>query len=182
MDDGQEDSAFKSARGFFEASTLFNKMCADFAAKMAASGTAFSPDQSPPEVAREVRAAMFQAWSEYCDQFMRSPAFLELVKNSLNHAIDMRKQLNEFVGRVHDEFQGTSRQEIDQLMQGLRHLEQRMTDEFAEISSRLQGLEEAFREVQASPRRSATAKGKPGRNTDMNKKSKRKVKRKKRQG
>jgi hypothetical protein len=121
----------------FPGADAFAKMWSDFAAKMATSGVAFAPGAAPPDASRQVRGAMFKAMSEACDEFMRSPQFQEMMKQSLNNSIQFRKQLNDFLGRMQHEFQGTSRQDVDSLMQVMEHVERRVTDSFERVSKRL---------------------------------------------
>ncbi len=132
----------------FPAADLFTRLWSEFAGKMMSSGMAFSPGNAAPEVSRDMRTAMFRAWSDYCDQYMRSPEFLEMMKQSLGASLEARKQLNDFLGRVQHEFQGASRQDVDQMMSTLQHLEQRIVDrlddmsaEFAQLQQRMQAIE-----------------------------------------
>ncbi len=125
---------------FFPGADIFTRMWSDFASKSMGAGVAFTPNSTPPEAARQMRSAMFQAWTEYCDQFMRSAEFLDMMKQSLAASIQARKQLNDFLGQVHHEFQGVSRQDMDQIMLSLRHLERRLLDSLERVSGQLDDL------------------------------------------
>jgi len=124
-----------------EAAELFTKAWTDFAAQVAQLGVVGARgEQMPPDVARQMRTAYFQSMSRYCDEFMRSPQFLGMMKQSLDASIAARKQLNDFLGRMHHEFQGTSRQDIDQLMLAMHHVEQRVADGFDRLTTTLDRL------------------------------------------
>jgi len=140
-----------AAKQFLEGSGVFAKMWTDFASQMAKSGMAFSPESTPPEASREIRSAFFQAWSQYCEEYLRSPQFLATMKQSLNSAVELRKQMNEFLGRVQHEFQGTSRQDVDQLMLTMRHVEQRLVDGLERVSERLDDLNERLDALENRP-------------------------------
>lgn len=133
----------------------FVRMWTDFASKMMSAGMAAPPGSSPPDLARQARSAWFQACEDYCQQFMRSSQFQEGMHRSLAASVELRKQMNDFLGRVQHELQGASRQDLDQLMLAMRHLEQRLVDGFErlserldEISRRLDGLDA---EAESSP-------------------------------
>ena len=126
-----------ATRQFTESQNQFMKMWTDFAGKMGGAGVSFSPESTPPDVAKEMRATFFKALSEYCDQYMRSPAFLDSWKKAMDGAIDFRRQMNESMGKMHHDFQGTSRQDIDQLMVALTHLERRLVDNIERSGSRV---------------------------------------------
>jgi hypothetical protein len=147
----------------FPGMDAFAKMWSDFAAKMAAAGVAFTPGAAPPDASRQVRAAMFKAMGEACDEFMRSPQFQEMMKQSLNNSIQFRKQLNDFLGRMQHEFQGTSRQDVDSLMQVMEHVERRVTDSFERLSERLDELNERLERVEKpKPARKKTSRTRRG--------------------
>jgi hypothetical protein len=135
---------------FQQNAEMFTKFWTDFANKMATAGFAAAPGAPPPDATRQVRAAMFKAMGEACDEFMRSPQFQEMMKQSLANSIQFRKQLNEWLGQIQHGFQGTSRQDVDELMQVMKHLDQRMSDGFDRLSARLDTLEK--RPPKSAPR------------------------------
>lgn len=146
MNNGQEEQY--SAQSF-------TKMWADFASRMAQAGMAFSPGDAPPDAARAMRDAALGAMGEYCEKLMRSPEFLETLKQSMAASIEMRKQLNEFLGRMHHEMQAPSRQDVDQLMLALGHLEHRIVDRLERLEDRLGGLESRLRRDKPAQTREA---------------------------
>jgi hypothetical protein len=141
--------------GPFPGADGFVKMWSDFASSMAKAGLMFSPASSPPQIAREIRSAMLEAWAEYCDQFMRSGEFREMTKQSLAASVEARRQMNDFFGRMQHEFQGASRQDVDQLMLSLRHIERRLVDGMERLSARLDEVAERLAKLEQSPARSA---------------------------
>lgn len=138
-----------TTRQFTEGQNQFLKMWTDFAGKMANAGVAFSPESTPPDSARQMRSAFFKAWTDYCEEYMRSPEFLESWKKAMGSAIQFRRQMNQSLGQLQHEFQGTSRQDIDQLMMAMTHLERRLVDNVEraadrvdELGARIEALEE----------------------------------------
>ena len=137
-------------------------MWSDFATRMTQLGATFAPQTSPPEAARQARSTMLRAWAEYCDQYMRSDEFLNMFKQSLDGAIQVRRQLNEFLGQMHHEFQAPSRQDIDELMKSIERLERRIGDESGRITARLDSLGERLAAVEASAqKKKRTSRGGP---------------------
>jgi hypothetical protein len=126
---------------FFGADAL-TRMWTDFAAKMTEVGLSFSPQATPPDALRQLRTTMLRTWAEYCDQFMRSNEFLTMMKQSLDGAMQARRQLNDFLGETQHALQGASRQDLDKVMASLERLQHRMTDESDGILARLDELSE----------------------------------------
>jgi hypothetical protein len=132
----------------FSGLDMFTRMWSDFGEKMMRNGMAFPPTQNAPEAAREMRNTMFKAWSDYCDQFMRSQEFLEMMQQSLSASVTARKQLNEFLGQVQHEMQSVSRQDVDQIMLALRHMERRMVDGMERLSEQLDALDRRLEKLE----------------------------------
>ncbi len=112
----------------------------DFMTKLMAATTAFTPTATPPEAAREVRSASLRAWAEFWERMMRTPEFLQSMQQSLAANIDFRKQFSDLMGQVQHEFQGASRQDMDQLMRALRRVEHRISDGIDRIGDRVDEL------------------------------------------
>lgn len=118
-------------------------MWTDMAAKMMGAslgGGAAAPVENPPEALRELRSGILAAWTRYCDQFMRSPQFLDSLRQAMNANIQARRQMNEALGKVQHDLQGVSRQDLDQMMRTLQHLEQGIATGVERISQRLDEL------------------------------------------
>ncbi len=121
----------------FDPGTAFMRMWSQSVSAMMAAAAPFPPHATLPQAARHAQSTTLDAWGKYCEQFMRSPEFLQLIKQSLAGSLQFRKQLNDLLGRMHHEFQGTSRQDVDQLMLSMRHLEQRMVDGLERLATQM---------------------------------------------
>jgi hypothetical protein len=113
---------------------------ADFMSKMMGTTWGLSSNGSSTETMRQARTAAFDSWSDYCDQFMRSPMFLDSIRRWLEFNTQSRKQMSEWLGQWQHQMQGASRQDVDQIMRGLRHLEHRMSDGMERICGMLDDL------------------------------------------
>jgi len=126
----------------YEQATSFAKMWWELASKMAGAGFSFSPDAAPPEALRQMRDATFKAMEESCVDYMQSPQFLEAMKQNMDAAVAVRKQLNDFWTALHHQTQGVAREDVDGLARTLRHIETHLGGRLDEMASRLGKIEE----------------------------------------
>jgi hypothetical protein len=117
----------------------FMRMWSDMAAKMMQTQMP-EPPRTSADAMRETRSAMLDTWAEAWDQFLRSPQFLEMMRQSMAGSVQWRQQINDFLGNLQHQFQGVSRQDIDQVMLSMRHLEQRMVDSMEDIAAAIDDL------------------------------------------
>jgi len=94
-----------------------------------------------PEVFRKGRSDLMQIWSEWCEQLMRSSAFLEAQKQGMDGSLAFRKQIRANLRRMQRELQLAGREDIDALVAAVRRSQRRIVDELEENSGRLQALE-----------------------------------------
>jgi len=120
---------------------VFGRMWTDFIKRSADAGFSFKPDAPPPEAARSMRDATIKAWAQWWDEYLRSPQFVQNMKQSMDAAIQARKQVNDWMGKAHHEMGGASRQDVDELMLTLRHVERRIADATERLGDRLASLE-----------------------------------------
>jgi uncharacterized protein (DUF2267 family) len=97
----------------------------------------FSPDSAPPEMLRQIRAGIFQTLAQSWDEFMRSPQFLDGMRQWMENAVTFRKVSSEFMGRIRNDMQAPSRSDIDTVMLTVRHMEKRLLDRLDELSAQI---------------------------------------------
>jgi hypothetical protein len=119
----------------FEQAAAFQKLWMDSMASMAGVWSQYSPASPAPEEMRKIRSGMLKVMTETCDEFMRTPQFMEMMKTSLNGALDLRRFAREGMQRVHEQFETPDKEDIDGVLLAIRHVERRVLD-------RLEGLEE----------------------------------------
>jgi hypothetical protein len=97
--------------------------------------TTFTPEAgSPsPEILKQIRAGIFQALAQSWEEFMRTPQFTESMKQWMDNAINFRKMTNDFMGKVRNEMQAASRDDIDQVILSVRHMEKRLLDRIDQL-------------------------------------------------
>jgi hypothetical protein len=115
----------------------FQKLCLENFSKAIEAAFKFTPDSTPPEVLRQIRAGIFETLAQSWDEYMRSPQFLDGMRQWMDNAVTFRKISNEFLGQVRNEVQAPSRSDIDTVMLAVRHMEKRLLDRLDEISAQL---------------------------------------------
>lgn len=121
----------------------FTRFWTDLSSRMASSGIANPFAQTTSEEAqRQARQAFFDAWAKYCDDFLRSPQFLDLMRQSMDNALTFRKQVNDFLTRSLNEMQVPSRTDADSLAESIRTFEQRVLGALEQLSARVAVLEQ----------------------------------------
>jgi hypothetical protein len=141
----------------------FQKMWTESLSKSVQTAFKFTPDAAPPEVVRQIRAGILQTLAESWDEFMRSPQFLEGMRQWMENAVAFRKISNEFLGRARHELQATSRTDIDTVMLAMRHMEKRLLDRLEDLSRQIGNGSGAPRSKQRGPDRSPASSRKQNR-------------------
>jgi hypothetical protein len=158
-----------------EQAAAFQKLWVDSASKIAQAAFTITPNSPPPEIMRQIRAGIFQALASSWEEFMRSPQFLESMKQWMENAITFRKMTTDFMARVRNEMQAPSREDIDTIMLNIRHLEKRLLDRLDELETQVNAKNQPAtgngparsrarttpRRRAAKVRRAAAKKGKP---------------------
>lgn len=141
----------------------FQKLCLENFSKAMAAAFKFTPESTPPELMRQMRSGIFEALAQSWDEYLRSPQFLDAMRQWMDNAVAFRKISNEFLGRVRNEVQAPSRSDIDTVMLAVRHMEKRLLDRLDEMSAHLARLDgEARTPVRAGSKRAPTGgTGKP---------------------
>ena len=115
----------------------FQKLWMESFTKATQAAFKFTPDSAPPEMLRQMRAGIFQTIAESWDEYMRSPQFLDAMRQWMDNAVAFRKISNEFLGRVRNEMQAPSRSDIDTVMLAVRHMEKRLLDRLDDLAAQL---------------------------------------------
>lgn len=143
----------------------FQKIWTESFMKMFQLGATFSPEGAPPEFARQMRSSILQAMAKSWDEFLRSPQFLEGMKQWMDNAIAFRKMSNDFLTRARHEEQALAREDLDTVMLTVRHMETRILDRLEAVGAHVKQLQEQMNALEsargkkgASPRRSGSGR------------------------
>ena len=123
------------------ASDPFSRFWVDLMSKM--SGTPFAPtaSQMQDDAMKRARQAFFDAWAQHCDEFLRSDAFLEVLKKSMDSALAFKQELNEFMTKALHGQQMPARSDTDSILVVLRSMEDRVLERMDRLSHRVDALE-----------------------------------------
>ena len=146
-----------------EQAAAFQKMWMDSTSKILQAAFTITPNSPPPDVRRQIRSGIFQALASSWDEFMRSPQFLESMKQWMETAINFRKLSNDFMSKVRNEMQAPSRDDVDTIMVNIHHIEKRMLDRLDELSEQVRQLNGRLN--QPAAKRAATTRAAPSRNS-----------------
>jgi hypothetical protein len=124
-----------------EQAAAFQKIWMDSMSKIMQTAFTFGNNSPPPDVLKQIRSGMFQALAQSWEEFMRSPQFLESMKQWMDTAINFRRMSNDFMAKVRNEIQAPSRDDIDTVMLTVRHMEKRLLDRVEDLAVRIAQLD-----------------------------------------
>jgi len=130
----------EQAEQFTEQAAAFQKMWTESMSKLMQTAFTVSPNSPPPELLKQIRCGIFEALAKSWDEFMRSPQFLESMKQWMENAIAFRKMSNDFLGKVRNEMQAPSREDMDSILLAVRHMETRVLGRVEELSAQVHAL------------------------------------------
>jgi chromosome segregation ATPase len=101
-----------------------------------------SPNSPPFEEVRKMRGGMLKVLAETWDGYMRTPQFLEMMKASLNGALDVKRMARDGFNRQHEQLENPSKDDTDDIFLAVRHVERRILDHLEGLDGRLANLDE----------------------------------------
>src|SRR6202030_3732107 len=125
----------------FDQVAAFQKLWTDSFANMTSVWSQFSPGSPPLEEMREMRGGMLKVLAETWDEYMRTPLFMEMMKASLNGALDLKRMARDGMNRVHEQFENPSKEDIDGVLLAIRHVERRLLDRLEGLDDRVANLD-----------------------------------------
>lgn len=122
------------------------RMWLDFVTRMASGATVACSETAPVDATSQMRDSYLQALGRYTEEFMRTPQFLEMMRQSTDAVVAMRQQTNDLLAQAHHAGGGLARPDIDSLLMAIRRCETRVLDKLDELSARMDAYENAQRE------------------------------------
>ncbi len=116
----------------------FTKFWSDM---MAGMGGAAPQAPAQEDMLRQMRRTFFDAWAQQCEEFMRSDAFLAMMKQSMETALAFREKTNEFLNKTLNDAQMPSREDTDSIQIAIRTLQEQVLDRLDGLSQRVEALE-----------------------------------------
>jgi len=125
----------------------FQKLWLDTFGNVANVWSQFSPGSPPPEEMRRVRGGMLKAMAGAWDEFTRTPQFMEMMKASLNGALDLRRMGREGMNKMHEQFETPSKEDLDSILLAIRHVERRLLDRVEGVGDRVLNISEQLEKL-----------------------------------
>jgi hypothetical protein len=122
-----------------EGASEFTRLWFDMASQAMQAGQTWNRPPSP-DAMRETRSNLFKSWSDSWDRFLRSAYFLDVEKNFVGGGAEMRKQFNEFLGKLHHEMQLATSQDVDRIMHALHRMQDDLSEQYEQVGSHLKEL------------------------------------------
>jgi hypothetical protein len=132
---------------YFDQVAAFQKLWTDSFVSMASVWSQFSPGSPASDEVRKMRGGMLKVLSETWDEYMRTPQFMEMMKASLNGALDLKRLASNGMNRVHEQFNTPSKEDIDEVLLAIRHVERRLLDRLEGLDDRVAKLDEKIDKV-----------------------------------
>ena len=119
----------------------FSKFWSDWMGQVSAMGAAQPPASAQDQLYKQMRQAYFDSWAQHCEEFMRSPMFLDAMKRSMDGALAFKQQLNELMTKALHEGQAPARSDTDSIMLVLRSFEERVLKRIDDVAERVTAVE-----------------------------------------
>ncbi|EDY81166.1 hypothetical protein VDG1235_783 [Verrucomicrobiia bacterium DG1235] len=131
------DEKFKET---FEQAAAMQKTWMDTITGVANAWSQYSPENPPPDELKKMRKGILDVISASWEDFMRTPQFMEIMRDTLNNSMAWQSYTKDNVNRMHDVTQTASKQDVDSLLLAIRHIEKRLLD-------RVEGLQDDLAEM-----------------------------------
>jgi hypothetical protein len=119
----------------FQQAAVFQKMWTESFSEMAQVWTQYSPNEPPPDAMRQMRAGMLKVMTQSWDDFVRTPQFLEYMKQGMDGAMNFKKMSADFLSKAHHNTESPAREDIDGILLAIRHMERRLLDRIEEVDN-----------------------------------------------
>ena len=131
-----------STEKLFDQAAASQKLWMDSFTDMGDVWAQFFPNSPPFDEVRKMRGGMLKVLAETWDGYMRTPQFLEMMKASLNGALDVKRMARQGFNRLHEQLENPSKDDIDDIFLAIRHVERRILDHLEGLDDRLPNLNE----------------------------------------
>lgn len=118
----------------------FSSFWTEFMSRMwsAVPGASAAPPPSPSqEMMNQMRRVFFDAMAAHADQFMRSEAFLNSMKQSMDNALAWQQMMNQYLQKGVSATQMPSQADADHVVLLVRGMEDRVMKKLEELEKRV---------------------------------------------
>jgi len=124
-----------------EPAAAFAKMWSDSCSRLMQAAMSYSPETAPPELLRQIRGGLMQALTQSWQEYLRSPQFLEGMKQMMDQAVAFRKFSAEVLTKTRHATEGVAHDDIQSLRAVLSQMESRLARQMDALSAQISPLE-----------------------------------------
>ncbi len=122
----------------------FTKLWSDSCGRILQAAMSYSPETAPPELMRQIRSGLMQALSQSWEEFLRSPQFLEGMKQMMDQAAAFQKFSAGFLTKARHATEGVAHDDVEGLRTALGQLESRLARQMDALSGQISPLAKAL--------------------------------------
>ncbi len=93
------------------------------------------------EAMRQMQRAFMDTLAKHCDDYLRSPDYLNLMKQTMDNALTFRQQVDTFLAEAHRATHTPSTDDLNEVMAALRRIEDRLDGRLDEFERRMAAVE-----------------------------------------
>lgn len=125
----------------FKQAAAFQKMWMDSVSGMTRVWSEYSPEKPPPDELKKVRQGMLRSISQSWEAYMRSPEFLQAMRETMNNSIQWQKWTKENSRKFHQAAGSASKDDMQGVMVAIQHVERRVLDCLDEMQTKVNSMQ-----------------------------------------
>jgi len=122
-----------------------------------------SPETAPPELLGQIRGGLMQALTQSWQEYLRSPQFLEGMKQMMDQAVAFRKFSAEVLTKTRHATEGLAHEDLESLRATLGQMESRLARQMDALSAQIGQLEKGRKRARHDDARPGPAPPQPAR-------------------
>ena len=133
----------------FKQAAAFQKMWMDSMSGMTRVWSEYSPKNPPPDELKKVRNGVLKAVSQTWEEYMRTPEFMQMMKETMNNSVQWQKWAKDNTNKMHSALGSASKDDIQGVLVAVQHVERRVLDCLGDMEARMNAMQSGMEGVQA---------------------------------
>jgi len=126
----------------------FQKMWMDSMTGITQVWTDYSPQEPPPGELKKARQGVLKVVSKAWEEYMRSPEFLEAMRDTMNNSVQWQKWAKENSKKIHQAAGTASKEDMQGVMIAVQHVERRVLDCLDDMQSKVANMQSEIDSIQ----------------------------------
>ncbi len=140
----------------FKQAAAFQKMWMDSMSGMSKVWSEYSPQNPPPEELKKMRNGVLRAVSQTWEEYMRTPEFMEIMRDTMNNSVQWQKMAKENTNKMHKAMGSATKDDIQGVLAAIHHVERRLLDHLDAMQSKIEGMQSDLDGAQTKTAKSVT--------------------------